>query len=270
MSPVIFSIKDFEIRWYSVLILSGVFLAYLLIMNESKRQKVKTDFMFNLMFWGLIFGILGARIYYVIFNLDYYMAYPSEIYKIWNGGLAIHGGILFGLITAIIYCKKYKANTKKVLDILAPGVLLAQAIGRWGNFFNAEAYGSIVSYKTLVNMKIIPQFVIDNMLINGDYHLPMFYFESIACLIGVIVMLIVRRFRYIKKGQIMSIYLIWYGIIRFIIEIFRTDSLMLFDFKVAQIVSVIMVFVGIYIIISQHQKPKLEDLYNRYDEEIKF
>ncbi len=270
MDPVLYTFKGIEIRWYSILILLGVVLAYFLIITETKRQKIKTDFIFNLVFWGLIFGIIGARLYYVVFNLDYYFENPSNIYKIWEGGLAIHGGLLFGLITVIIYCKKYNANTKKILDILVPGVLLAQCIGRWGNFFNSEAYGSIVSYETLVNIKIIPQFIIDNMLINGEYHLPMFYFESIACLIGVIFMLIYRRYRYIKNGQILSFYLIWYGIVRLIIESFRTDSLMLADFKIAQVVSIIMIFIGLYITISQKQKPKLEDLYNKYDEEIKF
>lgn len=270
MSPVIFSYKGFELRWYSVLILAGVIIAYIVIMNESKRQKISIEFMFNLIFWSLIFGIIGARIYYVVFNLDYYLSNPSEIYKIWNGGLAIHGGLLVGGITAIIYSKKYNANIKKVLDILVPGVIIAQCIGRWGNFFNSEAFGSAVSYETLVNMKIIPQFIIDNMLIGGEYHLPMFYFESIACFIGFIIMLIYRRRRYVKNGQILSFYLIWYGIIRFVIEIFRTDSLMFMDFKFAQVVSVVMIFIGLYISISQKQKPKLEDLYNRYDEEIKF
>ena len=224
MDPVLYTFKGIEIRWYSILILLGVVLAYFLIITETKRQKIKTDFIFNLVFWGLIFGIIGARLYYVVL----------------------------------------------ILDILVPGVLLAQCIGRWGNFFNSEAYGSIVSYETLVNIKIIPQFIIDNMLINGEYHLPMFYFESIACLIGVIFMLIYRRYRYIKNGQILSFYLIWYGIVRLIIESFRTDSLMLADFKIAQVVSIIMIFIGLYITISQKQKPKLEDLYNKYDEEIKF
>ena len=133
-----------------------------------------------------------------------------------------------------------------------------------------EAFGSVVEYQTLVKMKIIPQFVIDNMFINGDYHLPMFYFESIACLLGVIFMLIYRRYRYVKSGEIMSVYLIWYGLVRFVIEIFRTDSLMLADFKIAQVVSVVMIFVGLYILVSQKQKPKLEDLYNKYDQEIRF
>lgn len=270
MSPIIYNFNGFELRWYPVLILLGVFLAYVLIMSEAKRHKIKPDFMFNLVFWNLIFGILGARIYYVIFNYNYYINNLSEIIKVWNGGLAIHGGIIAGVITTYVYCKKYDVNIRKIFDILAPGLLLAQGIGRWGNFFNAEAYGSIVSYKTLVNMKIIPSFVIDNMLINGEYHLPMFYFESLICILGVIIMLIIRRRRYIKSGEVVGFYLIWYGIARFIIESFRTDSLMLFDFRVARIVSVLIVFIGAYVIISQKQKPKLEDLYNKQENDIIF
>ena len=115
-------------------------------------------------------------------------------------------------------------------------------------------------------MKIIPQFVIDNMDINGAYHLPMFYFESILCLIGFIIMIILRRKNYLKKGQIFSFYLIWYGLIRFAIETFRTDSLMFMGFKAAQIVSIIMILVGIIILIIQIRKPKLEDLYDKIEE----
>lgn len=270
MSPVIFEIFGFEIRWYSVLILTGIIIAYLLIFAESRKFQIKKEFLFNLVFCALIFGIIGARLYYVAFNFDYYKSNLIEIVEVWNGGLAIHGGILFGLITIIIYCKKYRVNTWKILDIITPAVIIAQAIGRWGNFFNSEAYGSVVEYNTLVNMKIIPQFVIDNMYINGAYHLPMFYFESVLCLIGFIFLLINRRRKYVKNGEIFSLYLIWYGIIRFIIETFRTDSLMLMDLKVAQIVSVIMILTGIIIIIKKHRKPKLDDIYNKIDEEMIF
>ena len=270
MSPVIFEIFGFEIRWYSVLILTGIIVAYSLAYMESKKFQIKKEFLFNLLFWTLIIGIVGARLYYVVFNFDYYKDNLIEIVQVWNGGLAIHGGILFGLITIIFYTRKYKANTWKILDILAPSVVIAQAIGRWGNFFNSEAYGSVVEYKTLVNMKIIPQFVIDNMYINGAYHLPMFYFESISCLIVFIILLINRRRKYVKNGEILSLYLILYGIIRFVIETFRTDSLMFMDLKVAQIVSVIMILTGIIIIIKKHRKPKLDDLYNKIDESMIF
>ena len=270
ISPVMFRIFGFEVRWYSVLILLAVSISFLLIDLESRKFQIKREFLFNMMFWTIVLGILGARLYYVLFNLSYYLDNLSEIYKIWNGGLAIHGGMIFGLITILIYCHKYQVNTKKILDICAPAVLISQAIGRWGNFFNQEAFGSAVNYHTLVNMKIIPQFVIDNMLIEGQYHLPMFYFESLLCFIGFILLLFLRRRKYIKNGQVFAIYLIWYGLVRFFIEIFRMDSLMIGTFKMAQIVSVIMVLIGLYIMIVQYRKPKLDELYNRRDEDIKF
>ena len=270
ISPTLIEIFGFEIKWYSVLVLAGVIFAYLLIRIESSRFQIKKDFLFNMMFWAIIVGIIGARLYYVLFNLDFYKENLSEIYKIWHGGLAIHGGIIAGLIVVLIYCKKYNVNSKKILDICAPAVILAQAIGRWGNFFNAEAFGSAVEYKELVNMKIIPQFVIDNMYINGEYHLPMFYFESLLCLLGFIIMLIIRRRRYAKNGTIFAFYLIWYGIIRFFVEMFRTDSLMIADLKVAQAVSVVMILIGIYINLLQMKKPKLDDLYNKVEEDISY
>ena len=262
MSPVVFNIGSFEVRWYSLLILLGVLCAYAVIISESKRFHLKTEVVFNTIFWGLIFGILGARLYYVIFNWDYYSLNLKEIPMIWRGGLAIHGGIIFGLIAISLYIKKYNVGLKKMLDILCPGVILAQAIGRWGNFFNGEAYGMAVRYDDLIKMRIVPKFIIDNMYINGNFRLPMFYFESILCLIGFIILIIIRRRKYIKNGQIFGFYLIWYGIIRFVIEIFRTDSLMFGSIKAAQVASVIMFIFGVYIILLQSRKPKLDDLYN--------
>lgn len=271
MSPVIFTVGNFEVRWYSTLIALAVLISYFMIIREGERLNIKKEFTFNMLFWTLIIGIIGARLYYVLFNLDYYSHNLSEIYKIWNGGLAITGGTIAGLITILLYCKKYKVNSLKVLDIVVVALLLSQAIGRWGNFFNSEAYGISVEYKTLVNLKIIPQFIIDNMYINGTYHLPMFYFESVWCFIGFIVSLFLRRMRYIKDGQILSFYLIWYGLARFFIEIFRTDSLMLGDLKIARIVSVIMFIIGVFIQLIQGRKPKLEELYNSPEtEEIRF
>ncbi len=263
MSPVIFELFGFEVRWYSVLILLAVVLAYFLITSESKRFHYDYEFMFNLMFWTLIIGIIGARLYYVLFNLDYYSKNISEIPMVWHGGLAIHGGIIFGLITIIVYSKKHKKSFLKLLDIFAPALILGQAIGRWGNFFNSEAFGNAIEYQTLVNMKIIPQFIIDNMYINGNYHLPMFYFESLLCLIGFIIMLFLRRKNYLKKGLVLSFYLIWYGIVRFIIETFRTDSLMLGNLKMAQVISIVMILIGIIISVIQLRKPKLEELYDK-------
>ena len=256
----IITIGNFSLKWYSVLITIAVIIAYYMIYSESKRFNIKSEFIFNMMFWTIIFGILGARLYYVIFNWTYYSEHLNEIYKIWNGGLAI-----------IIYCKKYKVKVGRIMDLIIPALLLGQALGRWGNFFNGEAYGTIVTKATLENMKIIPEFVIKNMYINGYYHLPMFYFESLWCFLGFIIALILRRRKYIKKGQLTGFYLMWYGVDRFVIEIFRTDSLMLGNLKVARIVSVIMFILGVMIELVQSRKPKLDDLYNSVEtEEIRF
>jgi phosphatidylglycerol:prolipoprotein diacylglycerol transferase len=270
MNPEIVSIGNYSIRWYSVLILIGILLSFYICDKESKKFKLPKDFIFDMGFWVVIIGIIGARLYYVLFDLSLYKGDFLEVFRIWNGGLAIHGAILAGLLTVIEYCKKHKVSVFRTTDIIAPALFIAQAIGRWGNFFNGEAYGSVVEYKTLINMKIIPTFVIDNMFINDAYHLPMFYFESIFCLIGFIIMLILRRRKYAKNGHVFAFYLIWYGVLRFFIEIYRSDSLMIGNLKVAQLVSVIMILIGIYIFIVQYRKPKLDDLYSSKDPEIRF
>lgn len=271
MNGVLLTLGNFEIKWYSVLIVIGVIIGYSGVVKESSRFKIDKNFITNLIFWTVIFGIIGSRLYYVAFSWDYYSVNLNEIYQIWNGGLAIHGAILFGVITILIYCKKYKVSTSRVMDIMVPFLLLAQAIGRWGNFFNAEAYGTVTTYETLKSL-FIPEFVIKGMYINGNYYLPMFYFESLWCLIGFIVLMIVRRTKYVKKGQLTAIYLMWYSFGRFIIEIFRTDALLVGDARVAQLVSIGIFIIGFVVLLIQSRKPKLEELYNDNNDikEIKF
>ena len=138
MDRVALDLGFIQIYWYSIFIFLGVFFASMVILRETKRQHINQDFMINLIFYGVIFGLIGARLYYVLFNLDYYLKYPLEIFEVWNGGLAIHGGIIVGLLTVILYTKKYHAKTLKVLDILVVGLILGQAIGRWGNFLMAK------------------------------------------------------------------------------------------------------------------------------------
>lgn len=245
MNPVIFSIGSFSIRWYSVLILVGIIVAILLAEKEAKKFKFEKDFIFDLAFWIIVFGIIGARLYYVIFNFDYYKGNFFDIFKIWNGGLAIHGGIIAGLITLLIYCKIKGVKPLRVTDIAVPSLILAQAIGRWGNFFNGEAHGPVT---TLANLKdlFIPQFIIDGMNIGGVCYHPTFLYESIWCVLGFLVLIIVRKFyKSLKCGQLTCVYLIWYGIGRLFIESLRTDSLMLGSIKVAQLISTIMIVVGV-------------------------
>ena len=269
MDRYIFSIGDVNVEWYSVLIVIGAILAIIMIIREAKRYGYPKDFVFNMCFWTIIVGIIGARLYYVLFNLDLYTNIV-DVFKIWEGGLAIHGGIIFGLITCFLYCKKYKVRTVRMVDFIVPALLLAQAIGRWGNFFNGEAHGAVTSLGALQDLHI-PNFIIEGMNIGGVYYQPTFLYESLWCLLGVIVILIVRRLKITKVGQPTAIYLMWYGLGRFFIETMRTDSLMLGGFKVAQIVSVIMIIVGLIVIMITGRKGRYEDLYDQDEQEtIKF
>lgn len=261
MDRVMFSIGNIDIHWYSVLIVIGALIAIGLIIKEGKRFGISSDFLFNLCFWAIIIGIIGARLYYVLFNLEYYHNI-LDVFKIWEGGLAIHGGLIAGLIVAILYCKKYNSRYLRIFDLIAPALLLAQAIGRWGNFFNGEAHGAATTLANLQSLHI-PQFIIDGMNIGGIYYEPTFLYESLWCLLGVIVIFIVRRFKYTKIGQPCAIYLMWYGVGRFAIESMRTDSLMFGGFKAAQIVSVVMFFVGLVILLVSFHKGRYEDLYNQ-------
>jgi|SRR5574344_114009 phosphatidylglycerol:prolipoprotein diacylglycerol transferase len=271
MNPIIVSIGNFDLRWYSVLMLIAVIIGIYLIEREAIRFNVKKDFMFNMAFWAIIFGFLGARIYYVIFNFSSYSDNLIDIFKIWNGGLAIHGGIIAALLTIIVYCKKYNVRVIRYLDFIVVPLLLSQAIGRWGNFFNSEAHGVATTLEHLEALHL-PTFIIKGMKIEGVYYTPTFLYESIACFILFIIFIIVRRSKYLKVGTMTALYLIGYGVIRFFIEMSRTDALMIGAFKIAQIVSIIMVTIGIVILMINARKSKFEDLYNDKSniENIKF
>ncbi|MDD4187845.1 MAG: prolipoprotein diacylglyceryl transferase [Bacilli bacterium] len=261
MNPIIFSIGGFDLRWYSVTMLIAVIVGVSLIQKEARKFNIENDFVFNMIFWTIIFGLIGARLYFVIFNWEYFNANLSEIFKTWEGGLAIHGSIIAGLITIYVYCKKYKARFSRYLDFIAVPFLLAQAIGRWGNFFNSEAHGVATTAAHLKSL-FIPNFIIEGMKIDGVYYTPTFLFESLACLLLFLLFLVVRRGKYTKVGTMSGLYLIGYGGIRFFIEMSRTDALLLGGFKIAQIVSIIMIVIGIVIITINSRKSKFEDLYN--------
>ena len=265
MDPIMFTIFGIDIHWYSVLILIGIIIGVILLEKEAKRFNYPKDLIFNICFWAIIIGIIGARLYYVLFNFSYYRYNLLEIFAIWNGGLAIHGGLIAGTLTVIFLARKHHLNFLKLIDMAAPSLILAQAIGRWGNFFNGEAHGIATTYTNLKNL-YVPEFIIDGMNIGGIYYLPTFYFESLWCLLGFIVLLIIRRMKYIKIGTTTCIYLMWYSLGRFFIEAWRTDSLMLGGFKVAQIISVILFITGLVYLIYLSRKGKYENLYNDINE----
>ena len=249
MDRVFISIGNINIYWYSVLIIIGIIIGYILVKKEAKRQNIDNNFLENLIFYMVIIGIIGARLYYVIFNYQNFDSLLS-IFAIYEGGLAIYGGIIAAIIFIYFYSKKYKQNFLQLLDLFAPSLILAQAIGRWGNFFNHEAYGGIVSYEFLTNLHL-PNFIIENMYINGNYHHPTFLYESIFCLIGFIIMMVFRYKKNTKIGTLTITYLIYYGIIRFFIEGLRTDSLYFLGFRISQIVSIIFILIGILLLVKR-------------------
>lgn len=243
MSRILFSIGPINIYYYSVTILLAIISGVYLSMRESRYQKVSTYFE-DLLFKLIIFGIIGARIYYVIFNFSVYKDDILSIFKIWEGGLAIYGAIIAGFITIIYNSKKHNISILKTTDIIVPGLILAQAIGRWGNFFNREAHGAIVSLDYLKN-KHIPDFIINGMYINGSYYEPTFLYESLWCLLGFIILLILRKISKRKKGILTYTYFLWYGIGRLVVEGLRTDSLYLGNIRVSQLVSIILIISGL-------------------------
>ena len=255
MDRVALKLGFITVYWYSLFILSGVLVALFLIIKESKNRKIKEDFLIDLIFKVLIFGIIGARVYYVLFNFPYYISNPLEIFQIWNGGLAIHGALLTGLIVTYLCCRKAKVDFIEMLDIIVVGIIIGQAIGRWGNFFNQEAYGGIVTLSHLKGLHI-PNFIINNMYILGEYREPTFLYESIFCLIGFIIMVVIRNKFKLHKGFLLGFYLIWYGILRFFIESMRSDSLMFGPIKMAQIVSIIFIMFGMFMIFRKEKKSR--------------
>ena len=260
MNRVAISIGKINIYWYSIFILIAVIIATILIINESKKRNIKEEYIINLLLYGFIIGIIGARLFYIIFNLNYYLNNIVETIAIWNGGLAIYGGILATLIFTIIYSKKNNIKVLKITDICVVGLIIGQAIGRWGNFFNGEAYGKITTLKALHKLHI-PKFIIDGMYISGSYRQPLFLYESLLCLLGFIVLIIIRKiYKKLKLGQLTSIYLIWYGTTRVFIEHYRSDSLMLGSFKISQIISILFIFSGIIIFIKSIKKKELYKL----------
>ena len=248
MSPIAIKIGNFVIYKYSLCILAAFLLGYILALKEAKKKGISKEFITDCMFYLIPVAIIGARLYYVLFSFNEFKDDLFEIVRVWDGGLAIHGGIISCLIFLIIYTKKHGINLLSFLDICAVSLVIGQAIGRWGNFFNQECYGPITSYSELKSLHI-PNFIIDNMKIDGFYHHPTFLYESLGCIIIFIILLILRRIKKLKDGSILGTYLIGYGIIRFFIESMRQDSLMFLNLKIAQCVSIIMIISGITLIV---------------------
>lgn len=250
MNPVALQLGPISIRWYAICIVSGLILAVYLSMKEAPRKKIDPDAIIDFILIAFPLAILGARLYYVIFEWGYYSQHLGEIFAIWNGGIAIYGGLLTGALVLYLFSRRRLIEPIDFLDIAAPSVMIAQSIGRWGNFFNQEAYGAAVK-----SLNYLPSFIRDQMYIDGSYRQPTFLYESIWNLLGFLLILILRRKpQFLRQGEITAFYLIWYGFGRMIIEGMRTDSLMFAGLRVSQWLSMILILVGLAIIIYQRRK----------------
>lgn len=252
IDPVAFNLGPLSVRWYGIIITVGILLGYFVAQRALVKAGLHKDTLVDIIFYSALFGFIAARIYFVIFQWPYYAENPSEIIKIWHGGIAIHGGLIGGFIAGVIVCKVKNLNPFQIGDIVAPSIILAQGIGRWGNFMNHEAHGGPVSRAFLEQLHL-PNFIIENMYINGQYYHPTFLYESIWDVAGFIILVNIRK--HLKLGETFFLYLTWYSIGRFFIEGLRTDSLMLTsNIRVAQLVSILLILISISLIVYRRIK----------------
>ncbi|EOD8630947.1 prolipoprotein diacylglyceryl transferase [Staphylococcus aureus] len=252
IDPVAFNLGPLSVRWYGIIIAVGILLGYFVAQRALVKAGLHKDTLVDIIFYSALFGFIAARIYFVIFQWPYYAENPSEIIKIWHGGIAIHGGLIGGFIAGVIVCKVKNLNPFQIGDIVATSIILAQGIGRWGNFMNHEAHGGSVSRAFLEQLHL-PNFIIENMYINGQYYHPTFLYESIWDVAGFIILVNIRK--HLKLGETFFLYLTWYSIGRFFIEGLRTDSLMLTsNIRVAQLVSILLILISISLIVYRRIK----------------
>lgn len=246
ISRIAFHIFNKPIYWYAIIILTGFFAGLLLAAAGSEKRGIKKDHVWDIAIYGIVFGIIGARIYYVIFSPREFADDFWSIFQIWEGGLAIYGGIIGAVISTAVYCKIKKINLLNALDVCCVGLLLGQAIGRWGNFVNCEVYGKVTD--SLLGMSI-----------NGGKPVhPLFLYESIWSFIGVIVILLLRD-KKTKNGQVFCLYLLWYAIGRLVLEGMRNTGYILYVIPdilgISQLVSALLIIASItgFIIITKRK-----------------
>ena len=257
LNRVFLQLGPITIYWYAVFIMSGVALGLFLAIREGKKMGINSEFFYDLVTYGLPISIIGARIYYVAFSWDYYSSHPEDIIKIWQGGIAIHGAIIAAFIFGYFFCKKRKVSFWLVADIASVSFIIAQAIGRWGNFMNQEAHGGVVPGATLdaqrefLQSLFIPDFIVNNMYINEAYYHPTFLYESLWNMVGFLfIVFVLRKLPKLLVGEIAAFYAVWYSIGRYMVEGMRTDSLMLTEsIRMAQFISITTIVLVLILVI---------------------
>lgn len=230
MDPVAFEIFGIPVRWYGIIMAFGIMAGLVYALRESKRVGMDENIILDLVIYGIPAGIIGARLYYVVFNWGYYSKDPWQILNIRGGGLAIHGTLIAAVLTGIVYSRVKRINFWTLADIASPGLIMGQAIGRWGNFMNREAHGT-------------PTDLPWGIMVDGVKVHPTFLYESLWNL-SVLAVLLWYRKRKKAEGNVFLLYIILYSVGRFFIEGLRTDSLMLGGIRAAQLVSAAAVIAG--------------------------
>lgn len=258
LSRVFLQLGPFTIYWYGVIIATGAYLGLWLAMRESQRLGLKKDIFVDLVVFAIPAAIICARIYYVIFEWDRYKnGNLMDIFAIWEGGIAIHGALIGAVVTALIFAKVRNISFWQLADIAAPSIILGQAIGRWGNFMNQEAHGYAVSEEFFNNyMQYFPDFIVQQMCINGIMYHPTFLYESLWNILGFAFLLILRRFNP-RRGELFLSYVIWYSFGRYFIEGMRTDSLYIIaNLRTAQVISIVLIILAAGLIMYRRRKNK--------------
>lgn len=228
---VAFSIFGIDIMWYAIIICFGIFMGLFVAKKISKLRGLDKEIVSDLLLYALPLSVIGARIYYVIFEWESYKGNFLAMINIREGGLAIYGAVIVAVIVVYFFSKVKKIDYKDLLDVTAPGLILGQAIGRWGNFINQEAHGTETTSPIAV-------------IIDGKRYHPTFLYESVGnFLIFAFLMVYIRKYQK-KKGEVILLYAILYGILRFFVEGLRTDSLMFIGFRVSQVLSLFGVLIG--------------------------
>ena len=238
--PIAFEIFGLEIRWYGILIALGMIIAVLISCRRAPKHVLTDNDVLDLALWMLPIGVIGARLYYVLFNHRYYHSLADAL-NIRAGGLAIHGGLIFGLLAVYFVCKHKKIALLNMADLIIPSVALAQAIGRWGNFFNGEAHGG-------------PTDLPWGIIVDGVKVHPTFLYESIWCVLLFIFLSYFDLKLRTANGQTFALYMIFYSVERFFVEGLRTDSLMIGPFKQAQVLSICAIIAGICLFVYVTKK----------------
>lgn len=260
---VAFHIASKPIYWYGILIMLGVILAVVYASARSRQFGIRQDDLYDAVLFAVPLGIVCARIYYVIFEWEQYKDNLSEIFATWHGGLAIYGGIIGGIIVIVVLCKVKKIYVMDMLDLFASAVPIGQILGRWGNFFNCEAYGS----STSLPWRMVIGKNLEEAGAAGNH--PTFFYESAWNLIGFIILYFSSKKRK-YHGEILLLYLGWYGLGRFFIEGLRTDSLYLWGtgIRVSQVVALICIIIGLGGFLINRKMPFLQEI-NRADSDNK-